>query len=139
MNNLPIEAIEFLESQRTGVMAVKMLDGSPHGATLHFAYKADTATFIFLTSPSYRKAEPLRKGDTPASFVVGASDGVMKTMQLDGIAKLEDSEEIRNIYFKRFPDKLGKKPDDIFFTFTPTWWRFTDWTAPKERRILLSE
>lgn len=132
------EALDFLKTQRVGVLAIKMPDGTPHGATLHFANREDPLTFIFLTTPTYRKVEPLRKGESAASFVVGTSEEVMKTLQMDGIARLDDTEELRNVYFTKFPDKLGKHPEDVFFTFTPTWWRYTDWTKPTGKTIVAS-
>jgi uncharacterized protein YhbP (UPF0306 family) len=136
---IPKEVFECVEAQRTGVLAVKMIDGTPHAATVHFAYKADPFTFIFLTTPTYRKLEPLRVGETPASFVIGTTEEFNKTLQMDGVAKLEDSEELRKIYFEKFPHKLNKHPEDVFFVFTPTWWRFTDWTVPQGKTIWLSD
>ena len=136
---MPQEAQDFIQTQRTGVIAVKMLDGTPHAATVHVAYRSDPACFIFLTSPKYRKLEPLRAGETPASFVIGTTEELNKTLQMDGIAKLEDTEDLRNVYFAKFPEKLDKHPDNVFFTFMPTWWRFTDWTAPKGKMILTSD
>ena len=133
------EVLDFLKTQRVGVFAVKMLDGSPHGATVHFAHLESPFTFIFLTSPAYKKLEPLRQGESAASFVIGTTEEVMKTLQMDGVAKLADTEELRASYFGKFPEKLNKHPDDVFFIFTPTWWRFTDWTTPQGKVILTSE
>ena len=133
------EIIDFLETQRVGVFAIRMLDGSPHGATVHFAYREEPLTFIFLTSPTYRKVEPLKQGEAQASFVVGTSEEVMKTLQMDGVANLADTEELRAAYFRRFPEKLKDDRGGIFFTFTPTWWRFTDWTKPEGKTVLTSE
>ena len=133
------EVLDFLKTERVGVLAVKMPDGSPHGATLHFASSEDGITFVFHTSPSYRKVEALKQGDTAASFVVGTSEEIMKTLQMDGIAKFEDTEEIRRVYFEKFPEKLKKPSDGLFFTFTPTWWRFTDWKTPQGKVVLTSE
>jgi general stress protein 26 len=136
---MPKEALEFLRTQRVGVFAIRMLDGTPHGATVHFAHMEDSLTFIFLTTPTYRKLEPMRKGESAASFVVGTSEDVMKTLQMDGNAKLEDTEELRRVYFAKFAEKLGKHPEDVLFTFTPTWWRYTDWTLPAGKTIFTSE
>ena len=81
------EILEYISSQRVGVIAVEMLDGSPHAATVHFAHTENPLTFIFLTSPTYRKIEPLLKKDsTRASFVLGLEEvaGVIKSiMSLD--------------------------------------------------------
>jgi hypothetical protein len=87
---MPKEALDCINSQRTGVIAVKMPDGSPHGATVHFAHIPDPLMFIFLTSPSYKKLEPLRIADTPATFVVGTTEELNETLQMDGVAKLKD-------------------------------------------------
>lgn len=133
------EVTDCLDGQRTGVLAVKMLNGTPHGATVHFAYQAEPFKFIFLTTSTYRKLEPLRAGDTPATFVVGTTEEFNKTIQVDGIAKLEDTQELRDLYFTKFPKKLGKHPDDVLFTLTPTWWRLTDWTLPEGKTIFNSD
>ena len=132
--------LDYIKGQRIGVLAVEMLDGSPHGATLHFAHSEEPLTFFFLTSPEYRKSEPfLKNGKARASFVVGVNEDDMKTLQLDGEAKLEDTEEIRNLYFGKFPDKLGKHPEDIFISFKPTQWKHTDWTRPEGKTIFTSD
>ncbi|HVX90091.1 MAG TPA: pyridoxamine 5'-phosphate oxidase family protein [Candidatus Paceibacterota bacterium] len=127
---MPKEIFEFLNSKRTGVIAIQMLDGTPHAATVHFANTTQPA-FIILTSPTYRKLEPLNKnGRAPASLVIGTEEEIpQKTLQMDGEAVLTDTPEIREVYFAKFPDKSGKHPDDVFFTFTPTWWRFTKWES----------
>jgi hypothetical protein len=49
-------------------------------------------------------------------------------------------EQIQNIYFTKFPEKKNSygDPDEVFFIFKPIWWRYTDYKAPKEKRITLS-
>ncbi len=136
---MPQVVLEFLKTQRTGVFAIAMLDGTPHGATVHFAHIESPLTFIFLTSPTYQKMEPLRQGESAATFVVGTTEEVNKTLQLDGRARLEDTEALRDAYFTKFPETREKFGGDVFFTFTPTWWRFTDFHLPKDKRILTSE
>lgn len=123
-----------------------MLDCSPHAATVHFANSDAPFVFFFETSRTYRKAEALLGRDqSRASFVVGTSEEVMKTLQLDGTVRLlqdVDMETFKNVYFSKFPDKKEKannNPDVIFFTFTPTWWRYTDWTQPEGKLIIHSE
>jgi uncharacterized protein YhbP (UPF0306 family) len=133
------EALDFLKTQRTGVLAVAMPDGMPHGATLHFAHIENPVTFIFKTTRTYKKVEALEKGEAKASFVVGTTEEVMKTVQIDGIAKMADTDEIRKAYFEKFPEKKYKDAEDIFFVFTPTWWRFTDWTTPQGKMVWSSE
>lgn len=142
MNTEP-QIINYLEKQRVGVLAVEMPDGSPHAATVHFAnfYKG-RLEFIFLTEKTYRKVEPLlKKESTRASFVIGTNENDMKTFQMDGIIKIADEQNTKDIYFAKFPDKKEKfsGPNDIFLVFTPTWWRFTDWTTPEGKKIWTSQ
>lgn len=137
------EILEYLKTQRIGVLAVEMLDGSPHGATVHFANNENS--FFFETSEGYRKTEPILKNKkTRATFVVGCNEGDMKTLQLDGeVEMLDDNNEdiFKEVYFGKFPEKLNKNyggAKQVHFSFTPKWWRFTDWTTPEGKKILLS-
>ncbi|MBI5470157.1 pyridoxamine 5'-phosphate oxidase family protein [Candidatus Kaiserbacteria bacterium] len=139
--NMNQEILAYLKSQRVGVFAIEMLDGSPHAATVHYA-NTDGPVFIFETDRVYRKSEPLlARKESRASMVVGSNEGDMKTLQLDGIASMiaEDS-PLLETYFAKFPEKKAKyaPPKSLFFTFTPTWWRFTDWTKPKGKTIATS-
>ena len=136
------EVIEYLKTQRIGVLTVEMLDGSPHGATVHFAHTDEPLVFYFETYREYRKAEPiLAQRTTRATFVIGVSEDDRKTLQLDGTLELIKPEEkglFDRIYLGKFPDKLekSKDPKSIFFKFTPHWWRFSDWTR-KEGKLII--
>ena len=137
--------IDFLKTQRTCVLAVEMLDGSPHAATVHFAHTEEPLVFYFETSKLYRKSEPLfARENSRASLVIGTDESIMKTLQLDGTARLIKDEELdqyNKVYQEKFPEKKEKSNDPNFvrFLFTPTWWRFTDWTGPQGKVILTSE
>ncbi len=126
------------------MLAVEMMDGSPHAATVHFAHIEDPCVFIFETQRDYRKIEPLLgKNITRASFVIGSDESVMKTLQIDGVAQLlkaEEKESFESIYLDKFPEKREKSKDSkyIFFKFTPLWWRFTDWKTPQGKVVLTS-
>jgi len=139
------EILDFIKSQRVGVLAVEMLDGSPHGATVHFAHTENPVQFLFETSSDYRKSEALLGRDiTRASFVVGTDEGNMKTLQLDGeihVIKPEEKRLIDDVYLNKFSEKKEKSkgPKVVFFIFVPKWWRFTDWTKPQGKLILTSE
>lgn len=135
---MPSEIYDFLDSQRVGVVAVEMEDGSPHGATVHFAYRTDPFAIVILTERKYTKMRPLlTNGPTRASFVVGTDERTTKTLQLDGVATLPKGEECESVYFAKFPDKKDKynSPDDVFFIFTPKWWRFTDYSTPSGKHV----
>jgi uncharacterized protein YhbP (UPF0306 family) len=124
-----------------------MMDGSPHGSTLHFAINENPLTFLFKTSRSYRKCEPLfGKEITRASIVVGVDETNMRTLQIDGEARLikaEEQELFNKNYYNKFPEKMKSTPDPdpdaVKFSFTPTWWRYTDWTGPEGKLIIASD
>lgn len=121
------------------MLAVQMPDGSPHAATVHFAYTEEPLTFVYMTSPTSRKYESFAKGPTRASVVVGTSEGVVQTLQMDGQVSLSDNEEIQKMYLEKFPEAAHLFKKDVVFTFTPTWWRYTDWSNPGEKVVLVSQ
>lgn len=137
--------LDYISSQRIGVLAIEMLDGSPHAATIHFAHSSDPLKFYFETYREYRKAEPLiGRPVSRASLVIGANENDMKTLQMDGTVRLVALDEqamFDDIYFGKFPDKKGKvdQKSMVLFTFIPTWWRFTDWQTPTGKLILSSD
>lgn len=139
------DILTFLKSQRVCVLAIEMMDGAPHGATVHFAHAGSPPTFIVLTESKYRKAEPLHgRPESRATMVVGFEEGPnSRTLQMDGVARVLTPEEahLKEIYLEKFPNVRAKlnEPDDFFFTFTPTWWRFTDWTRPEGKTTYLSD
>ncbi len=139
------DILNYIKSQRVGVLAVEMMDGSPHGATVHFAHMDNPLAFFFETNREYRKAEPLFGREiTRATFVIGSTESDMRTLQLDGVVQLLKPEELETydtVYFGKYPEERGKTygGTPIFFKFTPTWWRFTDWTRPEGKLIILSK
>lgn len=144
-NSMHQSTLDYLKTQRVGVLALQMPDGSPHAATLHYAHTQKPVKFFFETSKeSFKGKAILNKKITEASFVVGSDESNMKTLQLDGFVQLlKDSElkDFNSIYLGKFPEKKAKtsEPHIICFTFTPTWWRFTDWTTTNGKLIITSE
>src|SRR4051812_37698914 len=104
--------LNYIETQRVCVLAVEMMDGSPHAATVHFAHMADPLTFFFETGKNYRKAEPLfNREKTRASIVIGSNETDMKTLQMDGEIRLIKPDELdlyRKVYHGKFPEKIVK-------------------------------
>ena len=139
------EILNYIQSQRVGVLAVEMMDGSPHAATVHIANTENPLVFYFETNREYRKCEPLFGREiTRASLVIGSNETDMKTLQMDGNVRLlktdEEKKAFQEIYLEKFPNKKAKaaNPNVVPFVFIPTWWRFTDWTRPKGKIILSS-
>jgi uncharacterized protein YhbP (UPF0306 family) len=140
------EVLDFIDSQFLSVLAVEMLDGSPHGATVHFAYSDFPEMFLFETHKPYRKTEALfGRDESRASLVIGFDQNNMKTLQLDGTVRLlrDDTERIlfNKVYFKKFPKKKETvhDPKFVFFCFIPKWWRYTDWQSPSGKIIISSD
>src|SRR5687767_2038320 len=90
------DVLDYIKSQRVGVLAVEMLDGSPHAATVHFAHIENPLTFLLETYREYRKCEALfGRNESRASFVIGSDESNMKTLQMDGMVRLLKDEEER--------------------------------------------
>jgi len=139
------EILDYIQTQRICVLSVEMLDGSPHASTVHFAHMANPLMFFFETHRDYRKSEPLFGRETSrASMVIGFDESNMKTFQMDGEMRLLKDQEknlFNEVYLGKFPSKAEKATDPkaVFFVFTPTWWRFTDWTKSSGKIIISSK
>jgi uncharacterized protein YhbP (UPF0306 family) len=134
------EVEDYIVTQRVCVLAIEMPDGSPHAATVHFAHTKDPFSIVIQTSPESRKGMVFAGKDiVRASVVVGLIEiagGKEKTLQLDGVATHLNSDNAAvKMYLEKFPEKAGKWASDIFLVFTPTWWRFTDWSRPEGKTI----
>jgi uncharacterized protein YhbP (UPF0306 family) len=136
---------DFLKTQRICVLAVELPNGSPHAATVHFANAENPFLFFFETSRETRKAEALLGSEVSrSSLVIGVDESNKKTLQLDGevrIIKPEETEIYDRTYVGKFSEKAQKleNPENIKFVFTPTWWRFSDFTVPEGKLILTSD
>ena len=138
----PENVQNYINQNRVGVLALEMLDGTPHGATLHFAYDKETDIFFFKTSSGYKKSEVLLgKEKTRASLVIGFDEVEMKTLQMDGEARILKDEEkdlFDKVYFGKFSDK-SHSDSEVLFAFIPKWWRFTDWKTLEGKKIIGSD
>lgn len=139
---MPPEVLDYIKNQRVGVLAVEMMDGSPHAATVHFAYTEQPFVLYFKSENKTKKAQPLNsKQKVRASYVIGVSEAEMKTLQMDGFLERVSPEEkpvYDTVFYGRFSEKTKKDADPTaaYLKFTPTWWRFTDWTLPQGKTII---
>lgn len=144
METIPTEVLAYLQTQRIGVFAIELLDGSPHAAAIHVAHTEHPFAFYMQTGSGCRKSEPLlRNGSARATLVIGMDEHNMKTLQMDGIARIPQESEndaFLDVYLSKFPskEKRAKNPEAVFIIFTPTWWRFTDWTTPEGKKVWTS-
>lgn len=136
--------LEFLSSQRVGVLALVLPDGTVHGATLHYAHTDEPLACYFLTEAATRKAQAFESNlSVKASFVIGTDETTMKTLQMDGVVeKLSTSEyELFDaVYLGKFASKSekAKSPTGLRLKFTPLWWRYTDFKSLQGKLILSS-
>lgn len=135
--------LNYIKSQRIAVLGVQKLDGAPHSATVHFGQTEDPLQFIILTARDSKKCESIvANGKCKASLVLGTSEEAMKTLQLEGDLEFTEDESIINTYFTKFPEKREKFTPgghDAFLLFTPTWWKYSDYTVAPDQRITESE
>lgn len=139
------EVLDYLSTQRVGVIAMETSDGTPHAATIHFANTNDPFVIFIETGRNSRKAEHLKEHESArASIVIGSNEKDPQTLQMDGIAQIIDESE-KDLFIKTYLGKFAEKtsklenPEIIGIKFTPTWWRFTDMRNPAEKLVLSSE
>ncbi len=127
-----IDVRQFLDEHDTCVLATVNADGKPQSATVGFSIDENWGILIG-TNKNTRKYKNLEHNPNVALTigVVGS-----KTVQYEGIAKELTIEELGarlKEYFskvpasKKFLDAEGQR----YFIITPTWLRFTDYTAPE--------
>lgn len=117
-------------------MAVLLPDGFPHGAVLHYSCKNNPLTLFFSTENTSKKSEGLLDGKgKKASVVVGFSEEEWITLQMDGevraILDPKELKEVKEIHYAKHPDskQYENDPATLFLSFTPNWWRFTDYNT----------
>lgn len=138
---------KYISEQNIGVLAVQMLDDSPHAATVHFAQIQDTSnanlpSILIMTDRSYKKCQPIiANGKTRASFVIGTDESEMKTVQMDGDVQFAQESAAKTPYFTKFPEKekFYKADSSVFLIFTPSWWRYTNFKATDGNKIISSD
>lgn len=125
------DVIKFLDEHDTCVLATVSADGKPQSATVGFSF-GDDFSILIGTNKETRKYHNLQT-NTEISLVVGVTGP--KTVQYEGIVKEVTAEDLSgrlNRHFqkvpgaKRFVGDSGQR----YFLITPTWLRFTDYTAP---------
>ena len=134
--------INFLKSSRVGVLSVLLKNGFPHGATVHFSHQENPIRLFFLTDRNYKKCEALLEGNpVQASFVTGFSEEEMRTLQLDGTARIvsgaDELTTLKQVHFRKIPTakQYEDDPDSVFLEFIPAWWQYSDYTTDPETRI----
>ncbi len=116
--------VDFLSKERMAVLAIVLPDGTPHTAAMHFVYK-DGVVF-FSTHADSKKVAGLVVAK--ASVTIGFSEQDWVTLQMNGT--MEKTEPVKDLILAKYPES-SKYMDEtiVFLKFTPTWWRYTDFTS----------
>lgn len=131
--------LDFLRMQRICSLTTLLVDGAPHAAAMHYSHSSDPLTLYFSTENTGKKCEALLDGSTTkASVVIGFSEKEWITLQMDGEVKTildkEDLAKAQEIHYTKHPksEKYKNEPETIFLSFTPAWWRYTDYNTIPE-------
>jgi uncharacterized pyridoxamine 5'-phosphate oxidase family protein len=122
---------EFILKYKYAVLSTVTDQKKPEAALVGIACTPDLKLFFDTVSTS-RKYQNLVKNPTIA-FVIGWENE--QTLQYEGIAKISDGEELKNllsIYFSIFPDGKERQQnwkDITYFVVEPTWIRYSDFTT----------
>ncbi|MBI2641749.1 pyridoxamine 5'-phosphate oxidase family protein [Candidatus Roizmanbacteria bacterium] len=135
--------LDFLEKNRVGVLATLLLDGTPHGAALHYSFKIDPLELYFSVDKMSRKCKGLiERKEGKASIVIGFSEEDWLTLQVEGTIRIVDNpntiKEIKKVHYVRHPNslKFENDPNTVFLLFRPTWLRYTDFNTEPPKIIL---
>lgn len=135
---------QYLTSEPIGVLSVKLDDGTLHAATIHFSETFEPFKLYMATANTTVKVQPFLKGESgPAAMVIGVSEETWITLQLHGTLRAvldpEEVEKVAAIHYGKH-QKAGKyrTPKTMFLEFTPTWWRYTDFSIRPETIIASS-
>lgn len=122
------EVLDYLSGARVGVLAVALPDGTPHGATVHFACSEEPFTVLIGTGEGTMKGKAIKEaGSLQATFVVGFSEEEMCTFQADGeVSVAGDSQQFDDAYLGKLPEKAERMASAMRIVFTPKWWRYSD-------------
>ncbi len=120
--------VEFLSSQRLGVLGTIAPDGSPQSALVGIAV-TDRLEIVFDTLRTTRKYRNLMTNPA-ASLVAGWSGEI--TLQYEGEAREPVGAELaayQAIYFETWPECRAhlEWPEITHFVVTPKWVRYSDY------------
>lgn len=134
-------ALKFIEKERVCVISVVLADGSPHSAVVHYSYEPEPLRLFIQTYPTTKvQAVSEQGGSAKAALVIGFDEKEFVTLQMRGFVRIvSDQKSLDHIYkvhYAKHPDtEKYKGPSTVFFEFTPTWWRYSDFSADPEKTV----
>lgn len=142
------EALQFLLSHETGVLATGPVDSGPRARLVYYACDGSFNVY-FLTLKNTRKVSDLSRNPR-AAFVVSETD-VPRTLQMEGtVTDSTETAEIdplltdfvhRLMSHGRYGIPLARfdRSELKFFKFTPSWVRWGDFTLGEGSDTVLTE
>jgi len=135
----PIELVEYIRAQRSGVISTLGPDGRPQAAYLPIA-ATDDGELIFDAKPDSRKIANLRR-DARIAVVIGGAGGT--TLQAEGRAEVlagAESATCGDEYLRTFPEYADSVRNGgvVIVRVRLDWARFGDFrgTAPVTAEII---
>ncbi len=122
--------LSVLRANKVAVLATHLdMESAPESAAVVFSESDDLE--IFFGSDSNRRKNYNLKKNPKVSLVVGWDFLEMKTLQIEGIAKIisdtEEIERIQNIHYLKNTQSLSYKKNPIreYIKITPYWIRYS--------------
>jgi hypothetical protein len=135
------KAIDLLNKERVCVISVTLADGSPHAAVVHYSQTIEPVKLFIQTYPTVKVDAIKTKGAVAkAAVVVGVDEKSMVELQMRGNVRIvTDQQELEAVYkvhyAKQSHAEKYKSESTVFLEFTPTWWRYSDFTTEPETTI----
>ena len=133
--------LKLVGKERVCVISVALEDGSPHSAVVHYSHQAEPLKIFIQTYPTIKvQAVSAKGGSAKASVVIGFSEEEFVTLQMRGGVRIVSDqdylERIYRIHYAKHPDaEKYKGPETVFFEFTPTWYKYSDFKGDPEKII----
>ncbi len=135
------KAVGLLTKERVCVLAVSLADGSPHAAEMHYSEQIAPVKLFIQTYHTVKvRALEERGGAGKAAVVLNLAESEMKSLQMRGEVRIVTAEDelqrIYSVHYKKHPTaEKYKDSETVFLEFTPTWWRYSDFTTDPETVI----
>lgn len=127
MNKQKEKILEFIKSQKLGVISTISEEGNPEAAVIGIS-EMDDLSLLFGTLKQYRKYKNIKQNPNVA-LVIGWGD---VTVQYEGIAKEltgSEKEDAKQIHIQKLPSsqKFAELSEQCYFKIVPKWIRYIDY------------
>jgi uncharacterized protein YhbP (UPF0306 family) len=123
----PLERIAaFVAEHHVMTLATADADGTPHCASLFYAYDPDRNVFVFASDPDtvHARQMAVRPETAAAIHLETETVGKVRGLQLHGRVRKTEAKEDAGVYFSAFPYARVMRP--VLWRFEPSWMKLTD-------------